>query len=52
MFRSVAAFELRYQLKSPAFWVTFAIFLLLTFGARSDPAATSGRIRPSPSRRR
>ncbi|MDH4165869.1 MAG: M1 family aminopeptidase [Gammaproteobacteria bacterium] len=33
MFRSVAAFELRYQLKSPAFWVTFAIFLLLTFGA-------------------
>ena len=33
MFKSVAAFELRYQLKSPAFWVTFAIFLLLTFGA-------------------
>ncbi|MGB7739181.1 MAG: M1 family aminopeptidase [Steroidobacteraceae bacterium] len=33
MFKSVAAFELRYQLRSPAFWVTFAIFLLLTFGA-------------------
>ena len=33
MFRSVAAFELRYQLKSPAFWVTFLIFGLLTFAA-------------------
>ena len=36
MFRSVAAFELRYQLKSPAFWVTFAIFLLLTFAATAS----------------
>jgi len=33
MFGAVAAFELRYQLKSPAFWVTFVIFLLLTFAA-------------------
>jgi aminopeptidase N len=33
MFRSIAAFELRYQLKSPAFWVTAALFLLLTFAA-------------------
>ena len=36
MFRSVAAFELRYQLKSPAFWVTFLIFGLLTFGATAS----------------
>ena len=36
MFKSVAAFELRYQLKSPAFWVTFAIFLLLAFAATAS----------------
>ncbi|MDH5228346.1 MAG: aminopeptidase, partial [Gammaproteobacteria bacterium] len=36
MFRSVAAFELRYQLRSPAFWVTFALFLLLTFAATAS----------------
>jgi len=33
VFGAVAAFELRYQLKSPAFWVTFVIFMLLTFAA-------------------
>ena len=36
MFKSVASFELRYQLKSPAFWVTFALFLLLTFAATAS----------------
>jgi ABC-type transport system involved in multi-copper enzyme maturation permease subunit len=36
MFGSVAAFELRYQLKSPPFWVTFVIFLLLTFAATAS----------------
>ena len=36
MFRPVAAFELRYQLRSPAFWVTFVIFLLLTFAATAS----------------
>ena len=36
MFSSVAAFELRYQLRSPAFWVTFVIFLLLTFAATAS----------------
>ena len=36
MFRSVASFELRYQLKSPAFWVTFFIFMLLTFAATAS----------------
>ena len=33
MFRKIAGFELRYQLKSPVFWVVAAIFFLLTFGA-------------------
>lgn len=33
MFSTVAAFELRYQLKSPVFWVSAAIFFLLSFGA-------------------
>lgn len=33
MFASIAAFEWRYQLKSPVFWVGCLIFFLLTFGA-------------------
>ncbi len=33
MFRHIAAFEWRYQLKSPVFWVGCLIFFLLTFGA-------------------
>jgi ABC-2 type transport system permease protein len=33
MFRKIAGFELRYQLKSPVFWVVAVIFFLLTFGA-------------------
>ena len=33
MLRAVAAFELRYQLKSPVFWVGCLIFFLLTFGS-------------------
>lgn len=33
MFRKIAGFELRYQLKSPVFWVVATIFFLLTFGA-------------------
>jgi aminopeptidase N len=33
MLPRIAAFEFRYQLKNPVFWVTFAIFFLLTFGA-------------------
>lgn len=33
MFAHVASFELRYQLRSPVFWVGCAIFFLLTFGA-------------------
>ena len=33
MFASIAAFEWRYQVKSPVFWVGFLLFFLLTFGA-------------------
>src|SRR5262245_23146006 len=33
MFRHIAGFELRYQLKSPVFWVTGFIFFLLAFFA-------------------
>ncbi|MBN8489163.1 MAG: hypothetical protein J0M20_15745, partial [Burkholderiales bacterium] len=32
-FSAVARFEWRYQLRSPVFWVGFALFFLLTFGA-------------------
>ncbi|MFC7333191.1 M1 family aminopeptidase [Rhodocista pekingensis] len=31
MFGRIAAFELRYQLRQPAFWVSFLSFFLLTF---------------------
>ena len=37
MFKKIAAFELRYQLTSPVFWVAFGIFFLLTFGATVVP---------------
>ena len=33
MFRQVAAFEFRYQLRSPVFWVSSLLFFLLTFGS-------------------
>jgi ABC-2 type transport system permease protein len=33
MFASVTAFEIRYQLRSPVFWVACALFFLLAFGA-------------------
>jgi ABC-2 type transport system permease protein len=33
MFKSISAFEFRYQLKSPVFWVGCLIFFLLAFGA-------------------
>jgi ABC-2 type transport system permease protein len=31
MFRKIAGFELRYQLKSPVFWVVAVVFFLLSF---------------------
>ena len=33
MFRHIASFEFRYQLRSPVFWVGFVLFFLLTFGS-------------------
>ncbi len=33
MFRHIAAFEWRYQVRSPVFWVGVVLFFLLTFGA-------------------
>ncbi len=33
MFGKVAAFEFRYQIKNPVFWVAAGIFFLLTFGS-------------------
>jgi aminopeptidase N len=32
MFGKIAAFEFRYQVRSPIFWIAIAIFFLLTFG--------------------
>ncbi len=42
MFRKIAAFELRYQLSSPIFWVSFIAFFLLTFGATTIPEIQIG----------
>jgi aminopeptidase N len=33
MFGKIAAFELRYQLKNPVFWVAAILFFLMTFGS-------------------
>ncbi|MDQ0464881.1 aminopeptidase N [Caulobacter ginsengisoli] len=33
MFGKVAAFEFRYQIKNPVFWVSAGVFFLLTFGS-------------------
>ena len=33
MFRKIAAFELRYQLRQPIFWIASLIFFALVFGA-------------------
>jgi aminopeptidase N len=42
MLRHVASFELRYQLRSPAFWVTFAVFFLMAFGAAASDQINIG----------
>jgi ABC-2 type transport system ATP-binding protein len=42
MFGKIAAFELRYQLRPPVFWVVAAIFFLLTFGATLDQIQIGG----------
>ncbi|MBU6378633.1 MAG: aminopeptidase, partial [Gammaproteobacteria bacterium] len=44
MFRHIVSFELRCQLRSPAFWVTFLVFLLMAFGAAaSDQLSIGGK---------
>ena len=43
MFGKIAAFELRYQLKSPVLWIVFLLFFLLTFFAvASDNVSIGG----------
>ncbi len=42
MFRKIAAFETRYQLSSPVFWVAFGVFFLLTFAATTIPQIQIG----------
>jgi ABC-2 type transport system permease protein len=44
MFRHVAAFEFRYQLRSPVFWTTTLLFALLTFGAVTSDQVQIGSI--------
>ena len=44
MFRKIAAFEFRYQLRSPLFWVTALICALLTFGSIASDSVRIGGI--------
>ncbi|RNJ61883.1 MAG: aminopeptidase [Porphyrobacter sp. IPPAS B-1204] len=39
---SLAAFEIRYQLKNPVFWVSVAIFLLIGFGLSASDNVSFG----------
>jgi ABC-2 type transport system permease protein len=42
MFRELYTFELKYNLKQPLFYILFALFFLLTFGAVTTEAVTIG----------
>ena len=42
MFGKVAAFEFRYQLRQPAFWVISILFFLLSFGSVASPNISVG----------
>jgi aminopeptidase N len=44
MFRAVATFEFRYQLRNPVFWVAGVVFFLLTFGAATSDNITIGSV--------
>jgi ABC-2 type transport system permease protein len=44
MFRHIAAFEWRYQVKSPTFWVGCLIFFLLAFGAAASDNVQIGSL--------
>ena len=43
MLTKIAAFEVRYQLRSPLFFVGFALFFLLTFALITIDQIQSGR---------
>ncbi len=42
MVQAIATFESRYHLRAPLFWILFAIFFLLTFGAVTSEAVQIG----------
>ncbi|HEX8408852.1 MAG TPA: M1 family aminopeptidase [Thermoanaerobaculia bacterium] len=42
MFAAIAAFEAKYHLKAPLFYILLSIFFLLTFGATTSDAVTMG----------
>ena len=44
MFRHIAAFEWRYQVRSPVFWVGCLIFFLLAFGATTSDNVQIGSL--------
>ncbi|HXC55392.1 MAG TPA: M1 family aminopeptidase [Rhizomicrobium sp.] len=44
MFGKIAAFEFRYQMRSPVFWVSAGIFFLLTFAATTVSQVSVGSI--------
>ena len=44
MFRHIAAFEWRYQVKSPTFWVGCLIFFLMAFGATASDNVQIGSL--------
>src|SRR5688572_28828658 len=44
MFRHIAAFEFRFHLRSPVFWVTTLLFALLTFGSVASDNVQIGSV--------
>ena len=47
MFGKIAAFEFRYQVRQPVFWVVAMIFFLLTFGATTIEQVRIGGLGPN-----
>ncbi len=44
MFTGIAAFELRYQIRNPVFWVAVAVFFLLGFGLTASENVSIGTL--------
>ena len=42
MLKAITAFEVRYQLRSPLFWISFALFFLLAFAATTSDTIQIG----------